>query len=61
VPWHDFAQERNMKLNLMTSLIQLSSALMGVDYFEKGRKVADMGLVGMDSQMIREYLYMGEQ
>lgn len=61
VPWHDFAQERNMKLNLMTSLIQLASALMGVDYFEKGRKVADMGLVGMDSRMIREYLYTGEQ
>ncbi|MGE5702792.1 MAG: NAD/NADP octopine/nopaline dehydrogenase family protein [Clostridia bacterium] len=61
VPWYDFAQERNVRLPLMASLIQLASALTGVDYFQEGRKVADMGLVGMDSVSIRDYLYSGER
>lgn len=58
-PWYHMARHLNLEVTLITSFIHLASALMGVNYFEKGRTLADMGIDGMSVSELHRYLAHG--
>jgi len=60
VPIADMGHYLGIKTPTIEAMIQLASVIHDRDYYKLGRKVADMGLEGMSSGEIRNYVLEGE-
>ncbi len=52
IPMSELGHVAGVDTPLMNSIISLSSALLGMDFSEKGRTLKNMGLLGMDKDSI---------
>ncbi|WP_171016679.1 NAD/NADP octopine/nopaline dehydrogenase family protein [Pseudalkalibacillus caeni] len=59
VPWIALARKANIKVDLMESLVHLSSALKQENYLVAGRKLEEMGIENLSREEIKHYLQTG--
>ncbi len=58
-PWAKLAHAMGIATPLMDSLIHLGSALLGFDCWEKGHSLEDLGIAGMNTEELKNYLQNG--
>ncbi|MGI5959996.1 MAG: NAD/NADP octopine/nopaline dehydrogenase family protein [Massiliimalia sp.] len=58
-PWAKLAHAMGIPCPLMDSLIYLGSALLGYDCWGKGHSLEDLGIAGMDTDTLKNYLQNG--
>ncbi|HOE57263.1 MAG TPA: NAD/NADP octopine/nopaline dehydrogenase family protein [Bacillota bacterium] len=60
VPIADMGQYLEIETPTINSIIQIASVIHGEDYYKSGRKVVDMGLLGLSLDEIKSYVISGE-
>lgn len=58
-PWAKLAHAMGVQTPLMDGLIHLGSALLGYDCWEKGYSLKDLGIEGMNTEELKNYLQNG--
>jgi len=60
VPIADMGQYLEIETPTINSIIHIASVIHGEDYYKSGRKVVDMGLLGLSLDEIKSYVISGE-
>lgn len=59
VLWESLANKVNVKVPVISAVIEIFSAISGVDFRKQGRTIEDLGLSGLTLPQITEFLYEG--
>lgn len=60
VLWESLGNMLNLRFPVISSIIELFSAIHGVDYRSEGRTVEKMGIAGMSMGELKNFLYEGK-
>jgi opine dehydrogenase len=60
VPWSGLGTLAGVPTPTINSLIQLASAMNGIDYMTQGRTLTKLGLADVPLERLQEFLYEGE-
>lgn len=59
-PWAKLAHAMGVATPLMDSFVYLGSALLGFDCWEKGQSLEELGIAGMNTEELKNYLQTGK-